>query len=97
MEHGNYQSYKKYPERKRNDGYPFHCQLCNQGNNTQYFIKNIAKKQCIALGGNCGYAFHYSDQVVEDIKFYMGRIMLQIFQKRIKAIQKQIKEKLSTK
>jgi len=78
---------KKYPDRKRNDGYPYHCELCGQGYNTKYFIKNISKKQYIAIGGDCGYAFHFSDQVAEDIKSNMLKIIRQIFLKLVFIIQ----------
>ncbi|MEX0862669.1 hypothetical protein [Nitrosopumilus sp.] len=87
---------KKFPDRRRNDGFPYHCGLCNEGNKTQYFIKNIAKKECIGLGGICGYAFHYSDQVAEDIKTNMLIIIRKIFKKNKLKIQKTVKEKLTS-
>lgn len=83
-----------FPNRKRNDGYKHHCELCGQGYNTRYFIKNINEKKCIAIGGDCGYAFHFSDQVANDIKSNMLVIIRKMFHKDRKSVQKRIEKRL---
>lgn len=83
-----------YPNRKRNDGYRYHCELCGQGCQTKYFIKHINEKKCIGIGGDCGFAFHFSDQVANDIKSNMLIIIRKMFHKNRKLIQKRIEERL---
>jgi len=74
----------------------YHCQLCGEDIIERYFIKHKEKKICIGIGGNCGLAFHYSDEVANDIRVDMNRMIKKEFYRLRPFLKETIKKKLET-